>query len=785
MRKIGDMKPGDSGIIKKVESFGALRRRIIDMGLTPGAKVSMVKSAPFGDPIEIKIHGYDLSIRKSEADKIALFENDSEADYLIKKRNLLKPVLKNRVVPLRATSCDKDKIFKIALIGNPNSGKTTLFNSLTGSYQYVGNWPGVTVGRKEGRVKNIEKEVDLVDLPGVYSLSPYSPEEIVTRDYILNESPDLVINIIDATNIERNLYLTTQLLELDIRVIMAVNMTDLLEHKGHKIDYKALESELGIKVVPVSAGKNRGIDELLRLISDELKSKKNIRTAKSIYSAEVENALESIDKIVSDGNKYVSNTYFNNIKIFEDDPLLIYKSNFSPEKARKVSEIRSKVSKLYEKDEDMIIADERYAYICELCRKIIRYTKKVKKLSFSNKLDKIVTGKYTAVPCFLFMILSVFYITFGPIGSALKAWCESFINTNMYNTVERILNYLGASDWSKSLALDAVICGVGSVVSFLPQVVLLFTLLSLLEDCGYMARAAFIMDKPLRKIGLSGRAFVPLIMGFGCSVPAVLGTKILESKKDKNLTVFLIPFMSCSAKMPVYLLFASVFFAKYQTLVIFSLYVLGVAVAVLTAFMFKETLFKGEASPFIMEMPEYKIPSPKNVWMNVWDKSKDFIERAGTVILVATVIVWFLQSFDFGFHMVSDSSKSILATLGSFIAPAFKICGFGDWRACVSLLTGVMAKESIVSTLAVLYAGGSVATLSSVLPNVFSVQSAVSFLIFALLYTPCVAALSAINKEFESKKLMFVSVVYQLFIAYVLSALTFQILTLFSNIKIF
>lgn len=785
MRKIGDMKPGDSGIIKKVESFGALRRRIIDMGLTPGAKVSMVKSAPFGDPIEIKIHGYDLSIRKSEADKIALFENDSEADYLIKKRNLLKPVLKNRVVPLRATSCDKDKIFKIALIGNPNSGKTTLFNSLTGSYQYVGNWPGVTVGRKEGRVKNIEKEVDLVDLPGVYSLSPYSPEEIVTRDYILNESPDLVINIIDATNIERNLYLTTQLLELDIRVIMAVNMTDLLEHKGHKIDYKTLESELGIKVVPVSAGKNRGIDELLRLISDELKSKKNIRTAKSIYSAEVENALESIDKIVSDGNKYVSNTYFNNIKIFEDDPLLIYKSNFSPEKARKVSEIRSKVSKLYEKDEDMIIADERYAYICELCRKIIRYTKKVKKLSFSNKLDKIVTGKYTAVPCFLFMILSVFYITFGPIGSALKAWCESFINTNMYNTVERILNYLGASDWSKSLALDAVICGVGSVVSFLPQVVLLFTLLSLLEDCGYMARAAFIMDKPLRKIGLSGRAFVPLIMGFGCSVPAVLGTKILESKKDKNLTVFLIPFMSCSAKMPVYLLFASVFFAKYQTLVIFSLYVLGVAVAVLTAFMFKETLFKGEASPFIMEMPEYKIPSPKNVWMNVWDKSKDFIERAGTVILVATVIVWFLQSFDFGFHMVSDSSKSILATLGSFIAPAFKICGFGDWRACVSLLTGVMAKESIVSTLAVLYAGGSVATLGSVLPNVFSVQSAVSFLIFALLYTPCVAALSAINKEFESKKLMFVSVVYQLFIAYVLSALTFQILTLFSNIKIF
>ncbi len=785
MKNIGNMNPGDSGIVKKVESFGALRRRIIDMGLTPGTRVSMVKSAPFGDPIEIKIHGYDLSIRKSEADKISLFEEDSQADYLIKKRKLMKPVLKNRIAPLKAIDNSEDKIFKVALIGNPNSGKTTLFNSLTGSYQYVGNWPGVTVGRKEGRVKNISKEVDLVDLPGVYSLSPYSPEEIVTRDYILNESPDLVINIIDATNLERNLYLTTQLLELDIRVIMAVNMTDLLERKGHKIDYNALESELGVKIVPVSAGKNRGIDCLLKLISDELESKRNIRVAKSIYSSEVENALSAIEEIMSCGNKYISNTYFNNIKIFEDDPLLIYKSNFSPEKAKKVSEIRGKVSKLYEKDEDMIIADERYAYICELCEKVIKYTKKVKKLSFSNRLDKVVTGKYTAVPCFLLMILSVFYVTFGPIGSTLKTWCEKFINTNMYSTVERILNYLGASEWSKSLALDAVICGVGSVISFLPQVVLLFTLLSLLEDCGYMSRAAFIMDKPLRKIGLSGRAFVPLIMGFGCSVPAVLGTKILESKKDKNLTIFLIPFMSCSAKMPVYLLFASIFFAKYQTLVIFSLYVLGVAVAVLTAFMFKETLFKGEASPFIMEMPEYKIPSPKNVWMNVWDKSKDFIERAGTVILVATVVVWFLQSFDFSLHMVSDSSESILAVLGNFVAPAFKICGFGDWRACVALLTGVMAKESIVSSLAVLYAGGSVASLSSVLPSVFSVQSAISFLIFALLYTPCVAALSAINKEFESRKLMFVSVIYQFFIAYVLSALTFQILTLFSNMKIF
>ncbi len=790
MRKIGNMNPREIGIVKKVGCSGALRRRIIDMGVTPGARVEMIKSAPFGDPLEIKIHGYNLSIRKSEADSIELFENDFDAQILREKSHKYFSDKFNssdivKKIPIVAYG-DKEKSEspRIALIGNPNSGKTTLFNNLTGSYQYVGNWPGVTVGRKEGRIKDLESEVTLVDLPGIYSLSPYSPEEIVTRDYMLNENPDLIINIIDSTNLERNLYLTTQLLELDIKMILVLNMTDLLSYKGQKIDYDTLENELGVKVIPISAGKSEGIETLLKEISKFDFYKSESRKALNIYSKYVEKALDDIENVVNVGNKYVKNNRFYNVKIFENDPLIMQEIKLEKDKLNKVKEIRSLLSAKYEKDKDIIIADERYSYICALCEKAVKKLKKP--FSVSNNLDKIVTGKYTAIPLFLIIILSIFYITFGPFGIMLKSWCESFINGNMYSTVEKILNYVGASYWSKSLVLDAMISGVGAVISFLPQVILLFTLLSLLEDCGYMSRAAFIMDKPFRRIGLSGRAFVPLIMGFGCSVPAVLGTKILENKKDKNLTVFLIPFMSCSAKMPIYLLFASAFFPRHQTLVVFSLYFLGVLVAILTAFLLKDTLFKGESSPFIMEMPEYKLPSLKNVWLSVWDKTKDFIERAGTVILLATIAVWFLQSFNFEFRLVRDSSQSILATIGNFIAPVFSLCGFGDWRSCVALLTGIMAKESIVSTLSVLYGGGSVVALGEILPSVFSVCSALAFLVFALLYTPCVAAFSAIHKEFENRKLTIIFIIYQLFIAYLCSALTYQISSLlfklFANI---
>ena len=775
---LSEIEPGGSGVIKSIGSEGHLRRRMIDMGLTVGTRAEVIRYAPLGDPIEINIHGYDLSIRKSEAEKIEIFENSKDYEQFLKSSKNNPKIKETRVVPFLSSPPSSDGGIKVALIGNPNSGKTTLFNNLTGSYQYVGNWPGVTVERKEGKIKNINEDITLVDLPGIYSLSPYSPEEIITRQYILEENPDLIINILDATNLERGLYLTTQLLELDSPVVAVLNMEDLLLGKGKIIDYKKLEKSLEIPIIPISAVKNKGINNLIFKISNIFKGAKKSQSIVNIYSGETENALKEIDSIVNKGKNYVKNNRFKIIKVFEDDMYVSESLKISTEDLKKIDIIRENLSEKMGKESDMIIPDERYNYICLLCENVIKDIKNKNTFTFTGKVNKILTGKYTAFPSFAVFIFLIFYITFGPIGSSLKTFCEEFINGNTYITMSRILEYFGASIWCKSLVLDAIIGGVGSVVSFLPQVILLFVLLSLLEDCGYMARAAFIMDKPFRRIGLSGKAFVPLIMGFGCSVPAIMSTKILENKKDKNLAVFLIPFMSCSAKMPVYLLFASAFFPEHQAIVIFSLYTIGVLVAVFTAWLFKENLFKGEDSPFIMEMPEYKFPSLKNVWLSVWDKVKDFIERAGTVILLATIAVWILQSFSFNFEFVSDNSESMLANLGGFIAPVFSICGFGNWQACVSLITGIMAKESIVSTLSVLYGADNSAELSGFLKDSFSLCSAISFMIFSLLYTPCVAALSALHKEFRSFKLTFVSVFYQLFVAYLFSALTFQILSL-------
>lgn len=775
---LSEIKPGCSGVIKSIGSEGHLRRRIVDMGLTAGTCVEVVRYAPLGDPIEINIHGYNLSIRKSEAEEINIFESNKEYEQFLQNTKNNSEIKEKSVVPLLSSPPSSNSGMTVALIGNPNSGKTTLFNNLTGSYQYVGNWPGVTVERKEGKIKNISEDVTLVDLPGIYSLSPYSPEEIITRQYILEENPNLIINILDATNLERGLYLTTQLLELDLPVIAVLNMEDLLFSKGKVIDYKKLEKSLGIPIVPISASKNKGIDNLIFRISSVFKNGAKSRSIVNIYSDEIESSLKEIDRIVNNDKNYIRNNRFKIIKVFEDDMYVTESLKISLENLKKIDSVREKLSEKMGKESDMIIPDERYKYICSLCDKVIKNVKNKNVSTFTGKVDKILTGKYTAFPSFIIFIFSIFYITFGPIGSCLKTFCENFINGNTYSTMNRILEYFGASGWCRSLVLDAIIGGVGSVVSFLPQVILLFVLLSLLEDCGYMSRAAFIMDKPLRRIGLSGKAFVPLIMGFGCSVPAIMSTKILENKKDKNLAVFLIPFMSCSAKMPVYLLFASAFFPKHQAVVIFSLYTIGILVAIFTAWIFKENLFKGEDSPFIMEMPDYKFPSLKNVWLSVWDKIEDFIERAGTIILLATIVVWILQSFNFNFEFVSDNSQSMLANLGGFIAPVFSICGFGNWQASVSLITGIMAKESIVSTLSVLHGADNSAELSEFLKSSFSVCSAISFMVFSLLYTPCVAALSALHKEFRSFKLTFISVLYQLFVAYLFSALTFQILSL-------
>lgn len=690
-------------------------------------------------------------------------------------KNKYESIAQNKNIEINKRQ-NKNRTFKIGLVGNPNSGKTTLFNRLTGSNQYVGNWPGVTVEKKEGILKNHSLSANIIDLPGIYSLSPYSPEEVLTRDFIANDSPDLIINIIDSTNIERNLYLTTQLMELDCNIILAVNMIDILEKKGKIIDYTLLEKRLNIPVIPISAGKGNGLDKLILKASDILNKKStSLRQKNKIFCDNIESIISKISDVIEIESSISTNKRFYCVKIFEDDFIITSKFNFNKETKEKIETLKKQIPTDDTFDREILIADQRYKYICKVCRECIKQKAVYKNKNISNKIDLLATGKFTSIPLFIILMLIIFYITFGPIGNYLKLVFENIINIYIGQKIENMLIFFGASDWSRSLVMDAAIRGVGSVISFLPQVLILYSLLSFLEDSGYMARAAFVMDKLLKKLGLSGKSFIPLLMGFGCSVPAVLGSRIIENKKDRFMTIFLIPFMSCSAKTPVYLLFASSFFPYHQTIVIFSIYVLGILIAILTAYIFKDSLFKGENSTFIMEMPEYKLPSAKNLWLHIWQKTKDFIERAGTVILGATIVIWFLESFDKNFTFVLDSSKSILASVGSLVAPIFNICGFGDWRAVVSLLTGLIAKESIVSSMALLYGSDNAAHLSYILTNSFSIYAALAFMVFVLLYTPCVAAVSAIYKEFGSLRLTIFSIIYQLFIAFLFSGLTFQL----------
>lgn len=668
---------------------------------------------------------------------------------------------------------EENKTIKIALAGNPNCGKTTLFNRLTGSSQYVGNWPGVTVEKKEGRVKYNKKELTAVDLPGIYSLSPYTPEEIVSRNCLINDNIDIIIDIVDATNIERNLYLTTQLSELGKPMIIALNMIDMLEKNGDKIDVFLLEKLLGIPVMPISASKNTGIDEMLERAVAVVQSKKE-SVVKNIYSKEVDTALRNIEEALDEVERgHAVNKRWNSVKLFEGDNITQKNFNFTEQQAKHIRSHIEEIKTTEFVDREMIIADQRYKYICGICQKAVTKKHKQGYVTASDKIDRIATGRFTAIPTFLIIMLSIFVITFGPLGNFLCDGVDYIINTWFSGVVLDGLTAVGASDWAISLVCDGIISGIGAVLSFLPQILILFLLLSVLEDSGYMARAAFIMDKLLRKIGLSGRAFVPMLMGFGCTVPAVMGTRTLESVKDKRLTILITPFMSCSAKMPVYLLFISVFFAKYGALVVFSIYIIGIIVAILSALLLKNTILKGKAAPFVMELPPYRIPTLKNLWLHVWERLKDFLTKAGTVLLGATVVIWFLQSFDFSLHLVDDSTNSMLSSIGTFIAPVFSPCGFGDWRASVSLLTGIAAKESVVSTMAILFEGGNAAIAS-----VFSPLSAFSFLVFVLLYTPCIASLSAIHRELNSRKWTIFAVVYQLAVAWFVSMLVFQIGTL-------
>lgn len=685
-------------------------------------------------------------------------------------------------------SSDRTKVMKkhlnVALIGNPNSGKTTLFNQLTGSRQYVGNWPGVTVEKKEGKLSYKNEEIKIIDLPGIYSLSPYSSEEIVTRNCLLHDDVDLIINIIDSTNIERNLYLTTQIMELGKPIVVVLNMIDILEKKGDKIDYHLLSKLLSVAVIPMSANKHDKIENLmdscLDIISQKTSSK--IQDVQNIYAPEIDSILNNIEKILKNSNnKFKVNPRWLAVKLFSEDQDILKNVHLTEDELSKINFYKNSVSPSKNTDRQMIISECRYDYICSICKKCVHKNLKNDKLSITDKIDKIVTNKFLALPIFLAIMMLIFYITFGPVGNYFKSWAEFLINDIIGNSIEKLLVSLNASSWAKSLILDGVVKGVGSVISFFPQIMILFTLLSVLEDSGYMARAAFITDKMLRKIGLSGKAFVPLLMGFGCSVPAVLGTRILEHDKDKKLTILMIPFMSCSAKMPVYSMFISAFFPSHQPIIIFSIYLLGILVAIFTAFLFKNTILKGKEAPFIMELPEYKLPTLKNLSLHVWERLKDFLVKAGTVLVGATIVIWFLQSFNFSLHTVQDSSDSILAYLGAKIAPIFTLCGFNDWKASVALISGIIAKESVVSTSVILYNTEASIGLHHALFQHFSMLSAYSFMVFVLLYTPCVAALSAIRKEMKSVKWTTISILYQLLTAWFVSALVFQIGTLIKN----
>lgn len=775
---------GKTATVQHVGGEGALRQHFLDMGLIPNVDVTVVKYAPMGDPMEVRLHGYELTLRMADAEKIKVV---NVRDEKIEKRSAQpkKPISHPGLgeggkyhVQTGKPPLPQEVTLTFALAGNQNCGKTTLFNQLTGSNQYVGNWPGVTVDKKEGKVKNKRGiDISIIDLPGIYSLSPYTPEEVVTRNCLLNDLNDIpavIIDIVDVTNIERNLYLTTQLAELGKPIVIALNMIDILEKNGDSVDCKRLEKDLGIPVVPISANKNIGVEALVERAIEVSKSGKYAKEVKNIYSPninrvllEIEDALEDIKHSAYHKKRWTA------VKLFEGDSVTWSHYNFTKEQREHIVSHIEEIKTTKNVDREMIIADERYKYICSVTQKSVKKTMPANYLTFSDKIDLVVTSKFAALPLFFLMMLLVFYITFGPLGNLLRDLFDWLISDRLSFAVSQLLTTLNASDWAQSLVVDGILKGVGSVVSFLPQIMLLFTLLSILEDSGYMARAAFIMDKLLRYIGLSGKAFVPMIMGFGCTVPAVLGTRTLESLKDKRLTILITPFMSCSAKMPVYLLFIGLFFQNISPFVIFGIYILGMVIAVLTALLFKNTILKGENAPFVMELPPYRMPSPKSLWLHVWERLKDFLVRAGTVLLGASILIWFLQSFDFSFHM-TQPENSILASFGKAIAPVFTLCGFADWRASVSLVTGIAAKESVVSTLSVL--------MGNSIGSIFTPLSALSYMVFVLLYTPCIAALSAIRKEMGSGKWTAISIVYQLFTAWFVSALVYQIGLLILNV---
>ena len=671
--------------------------------------------------------------------------------------------------------------FRFALVGNPNCGKTTLFNEITGSTQYVGNWPGVTIEKKEGKARKMEQDIRIVDLPGIYSLSPYSMEEIVARDYLLDEKPDVIVNIVDATNIERNLYLTTQVMELGIPVVVALNMMDAIEARGDVIDIDRLQKALGIPVIATSANKGRGIRELMQKALEIAQIAKKSETAIFTYDEAIEKAL---DQVQAQCSKAITKLNYNGrwvaLKLLEGDEKAKEKMNLPGTLYEKIKPIQEKLETDYDNDVETIIADNRYRVIADMVKKTVKKKSANGELTLSDKIDKVVTNKILAIPLFLAIMFGLFQLTFGAIGSFTVDFVDVFINETLAGQLSKWLTNAGAADWVHSLVIEGIIGGMGSMLVFVPQIMILFFFLSILEDSGYMARAAFVMDRLLRKLGLTGKSFIPMLMGFGCSVPAVMSARTLENEKDRRLTIILTPFMSCGARLPVYAVFAAAFFAQNQGLVIFSIYILGIVVAILSGILLKKTLLKGEAAPFVMELPPYRLPTFKGLLIHMWDRGKGFIKKAGTIIFSAAVLIWLFQTFNFSFQMVEDPSESIMGVIGKIMAPLFAPLGFGDWRSSVALLTGFVAKEVVVSTMGILHGIGEDTTqLIASLQAAFTPLRAYAFMAFTLLYLPCVAAFATIKREMNSWKWTLFAVGYQTVIAWVVAFLIFQVGRLF------
>ncbi|MDD6266997.1 MAG: ferrous iron transport protein B [Clostridium sp.] len=756
---LDELEVGKDAIIEEVNCKSpSLRKHILDMGLTPNTEVTLVKIAPMGDPLELRVRGYELTLRKADAANISLKDIHNAHEYRRKnvaaaeishpgvgeeerKRKVYKTQVRGNEIP-------EGEPITFALAGNQNCGKTTLFNQLTGAKQHVGNFPGVTVDRKDGQIRN-HPEATVVDLPGIYSLSPYTNEEIVTREYLLKDRPRGIINILDGTNIERNLYLTMQLIELDIPMVIALNMMDEVRENGGTIRVNELEAALGIPVVPISAAKNEGIDELVEHAIHvaryrERPGRLDFCDANGDDQGAMHRCIHAIIHLIEDhAVKYRIPRRFAATKLVEGDELILEALRLDQNEKETLEHIITQMEEESGKDRMAALADMRFQFIEELCEQTVVKPSESKEHVRSMNIDRILTGKYTAIPTFVCIMALVFYLTFGLIGKYLSDWLELLINwfTDICN--QGLVAY-GINSVVRSLIIDGIFTGVGSVLSFLPTIVVLFFFLSILEDSGYMARVAFVMDRPLRKIGLSGRSFVPMLMGFGCSVPAIMATRTLPSDRDRKMTILLTPFMSCSAKLPIYSLFAAAFFPKHAALVMIGLYFGGIVMAILFAFILKGSAFKGEPVPFVMELPNYRFPSPKSVVRLIGEKAKDFITKAFTVIFLASVIIWFLQSFDLRLNVVTDSSQSLLALIGGLIAPLLKPLGLGDWRISTALITGFTAKESVVSTLNVLLGEKPLSTL-------FTPFTAIIFLVFSLLYTPCIAAIAAVKRELGTK----------------------------------